>query len=145
MLCVHSVNPNSHCSIRNQHTPSWWCNHPRRDNPPNSSQSHTLLGFRILYAAGSFCLSLLARVCQAPLSNAGQGRLASAINILLHGGAIIRDGITPQTARSLTPTIFTASAVVLLLVLYYFFVRSISSPSGSRAETLSTDVSEITR
>ncbi|KAJ5045479.1 hypothetical protein NUH16_002296 [Penicillium rubens] len=47
--------------------------------------------------------------------------VASAINILLHGGTIIRDGITPQTARSLSPTIFTASAVVLVLVLYYFY------------------------
>ncbi|CAG7976458.1 unnamed protein product [Penicillium nalgiovense] len=47
--------------------------------------------------------------------------VASAINILLQGGTIIRDGITPQTARSLTPTIFTASAVVLVLVLYYFY------------------------
>jgi glycine hydroxymethyltransferase len=48
--------------------------------------------------------------------------VASAINILLHGGTIIRDGIAPQTARSLTPTlVFATSAVVLVLVLYYFY------------------------
>lgn len=44
--------------------------------------------------------------------------VASAINILLQGGTIVRDGITPQTARTLTPTLlFTASAAVL----YYFY------------------------
>lgn len=45
--------------------------------------------------------------------------IASAINILLQGGTLVRDGITPQTARSLTPTLlFTVSAAVL----YYFYI-----------------------
>ncbi|KAJ5964687.1 Molybdenum cofactor sulfurase C-terminal [Penicillium vulpinum] len=40
--------------------------------------------------------------------------VASAINVLLQGSTLVRDGITPQTARSLTPTLlFTASAAVL--------------------------------
>ncbi|KAJ5447799.1 Patatin-like serine hydrolase [Penicillium cf. griseofulvum] len=48
--------------------------------------------------------------------------VASAINILLQGGTLARDGITPQTAHNLTSTIlFTASAAVLMLVLYYFY------------------------
>jgi glycine hydroxymethyltransferase len=47
--------------------------------------------------------------------------VASTINILLQGGTLVRDGITPQTAHNLTPTIlFTASAAVLMLVLIYF-------------------------
>ncbi|KAJ5791343.1 uncharacterized protein N7518_008354 [Penicillium psychrosexuale] len=42
--------------------------------------------------------------------------VASAINILLQSGTLVRDGTTPQTARSLTPTLlFTASVVVLVL------------------------------
>ncbi|CAI7570523.1 unnamed protein product [Penicillium glandicola] len=46
--------------------------------------------------------------------------VASAINILFQGGTLIRDGITTQTIRSLSPTLlFTASAAVL--VLYYFY------------------------
>ncbi|KGO64974.1 Molybdenum cofactor sulfurase, C-terminal [Penicillium italicum] len=44
--------------------------------------------------------------------------VASAINILLQGGTIVRDGITSQTVWSLTPTLLlTASAAVL----YYFY------------------------
>ncbi|KAJ5400367.1 hypothetical protein N7465_010856 [Penicillium sp. CMV-2018d] len=44
--------------------------------------------------------------------------VASAINLLLQSGTLARDGITPQTARSLTPTLlFTAGAAVL----YYFY------------------------
>ncbi|KAJ5365075.1 hypothetical protein N7517_007961 [Penicillium concentricum] len=50
--------------------------------------------------------------------------VASGINIFLQGGTLFRDGITPQTAGYLKPTLlFTASAAVLALVLYYFYTQ----------------------
>ncbi|KAJ5824466.1 Molybdenum cofactor sulfurase C-terminal [Penicillium robsamsonii] len=50
--------------------------------------------------------------------------VASGINIFLQGSTLFRDGIIPQTARNLTPTLlFTASAAVLALVLFHFYTQ----------------------
>ncbi|KAJ5473606.1 Molybdenum cofactor sulfuraseC-terminal [Penicillium sp. IBT 31633x] len=46
--------------------------------------------------------------------------ISSAINVALQSGTLIRQGITSQTARSLTPTLlFTAGALVLALCYHY--------------------------
>ncbi|KAJ5788149.1 Molybdenum cofactor sulfurase C-terminal [Penicillium paradoxum] len=46
--------------------------------------------------------------------------VASAISMVLDGGAIVRHGITPQTARSLTSTVlFTAAGLVFMLYGFY--------------------------